>query len=92
MSDVNTVTLYTTAWCPFCLRAKSLLQQKSIEFNEIPVDGDTQKRQEMMRLSGRHTVPQIWIGTTHIGGCDELMNLERSGKLDQLLSELDAQS
>ncbi|MCH8529802.1 MAG: glutaredoxin 3 [Saccharospirillum sp.] len=92
MSEASTVTLYTTAWCPFCLRAKALLQQKSIKFNEIPVDGDTQKRQEMMRLSGRHTVPQIWIGNTHVGGCDELMSLERSGKLDQLLSELDTQS
>lgn len=88
--ETKPVTLFTTAWCPYCLRAKSLLQQKGVEFNEIPVDGDYEKRQEMMRLSGRQTVPQIWVGKTHVGGCDELMNLERNGKLDELLAELDA--
>ena len=88
--ETKPVTLFTTAWCPYCLRAKSLFQQKGVEFNEISVDGDYEKRQEMMRLSGRHTVPQIWVGKTHVGGCDELMGLERNGKLDELLAELDA--
>lgn len=92
MTQANTVTLYTTAWCPFCLRAKALLQQKDVEFTEIPVDGDYEKRQEMMRMSGQRTVPQIWIGSTHVGGCDELMSLERNGQLDHLLNELDTQS
>jgi glutaredoxin 3 len=88
MSESTPVTLYTTAWCPFCLRAKALLQQKKIGFEEIPVDGDYQKRQEMMQRSGQRTVPQIWIGPTHIGGCDELMSLERRGELDRMLGEL----
>tara|TARA_R110002073_G_scaffold5880_4_gene35793 strand:- start:4894 stop:5133 length:240 start_codon:yes stop_codon:yes gene_type:complete len=77
--------MYTTRFCPFCVRAKSLLEHKAVEFEEISVDGDPEKRREMMEKAGRHTVPQIWIGETHVGGCDELFMLERSGKLDELL-------
>lgn len=79
------VTLYTTRYCPYCVRAKHLLDQKKVAYREIPVDGDPGLRAEMERLSGRHTVPQIWIGDRHIGGCDELWALERRGELDALL-------
>lgn len=83
MSDV---TLYTTRFCPFCVRAKALLDHKSVPYTEISVDGNPELRQEMMAKSGRHTVPQIWIGETHVGGCDDLMALERRGALDEMLS------
>ncbi len=80
------VTIYTTAWCPFCIRAKMLLDKKQIKYTEIKVDGDQEKRQEMTKLSGGRTVPQIFIGETPIGGCDEMFALERQGELDALLS------
>ena len=79
------VTIYTTRFCPYCVRAKHLLNHKDISFNEIPVDGDPALRQELITKSGQFTVPQIWIGDTHVGGCDDLFALERAGKLDQLL-------
>lgn len=79
------ITLYTTQFCPFCIRAKQLLRKKSVDFCEIPVDGDPKRRQEMMNKSGRRTVPQIWIDDYHVGGCDDLYALERSGKLDALI-------
>lgn len=85
MSQSPAIRMYTTRFCPFCVRAKSLLEHKAVEFEEISVDGDPEKRREMMEKAGRHTVPQIWIGETHVGGCDELFMLERSGKLDELL-------
>ncbi len=84
---MQNVTIYTTAWCPFCIRAKMLLDHKKIEFTEIKVDGDPEKRREMTELSGGHTVPQIFIGDQPIGGCDDMFALERQGKLDQLLSD-----
>ncbi len=80
------VTIYTTAWCPFCIRAKMLLDKKQIKYTEIKVDGDQEKRQEMTKLSGGRTVPQIFIGETPIGGCDEMFALERQGELDALIS------
>ncbi|MGH1462780.1 MAG: glutaredoxin 3 [Neptuniibacter sp.] len=80
------VTIYTTAWCPFCIRAKMLLEHKSVTFEEIKVDGNLEQRQVMTRLSGGHTVPQIFINDSPIGGCDELFSLEHQGKLDELLS------
>lgn len=83
---MHDVTIYTTAWCPYCIRAKMLLDQKQVPFTEIKVDGDPAKRQEMTKLSGGHTVPQIFIGETPIGGCDEMFALERQGKLDELLN------
>ncbi|WP_286237074.1 glutaredoxin 3 [Neptuniibacter halophilus] len=80
------IIIYTTTWCPYCIRAKMLLDHKQVEYTEIKVDGDLSKRQEMTRLSGGHTVPQIFIGGTPIGGCDEMFALEHQGKLDELLS------
>lgn len=77
--------IYTTQFCPYCVRAKYLLDEKNIAYKEIKVDGNTQLRQEMTKKSGRNTVPQIWIKEKHIGGCDELMALQRSGQLDKLL-------
>ncbi len=79
------VVMYTTRFCPFCMRARALLQQKDVRYRDIAVDGKPELRQEMARKAGRHTVPQIWIGTTHVGGCDELMQLEREGRLDAML-------
>jgi glutaredoxin 3 len=67
------------------VRAKQLIEHKGLAFKERLIDGDPITRQEMMQLSGRHTVPQIWIGDTHIGGCDELFALERAGELDSLV-------
>ncbi len=81
-----TVTLYTSAFCGYCHRAKALLAQKGVDYSELSVDGQPQRRREMERLSGRSTVPQIWIGTTHVGGCDELYALERAGRLVALLA------
>jgi len=82
-----TVTIYSSDYCPFCVRAKQLLTAKNVAFNEIRVDGERELRQEMMEKSGRHTVPQIWIGETHVGGCDDLYALEREQKLDALLAQ-----
>lgn len=81
------VTLYTTRFCPYCVSAKQLLKSKRVDYVEIPVDGDLNKRAEMTELSGRRTVPQIWIGDRHIGGFDELAALDRQGRLDSLLEE-----
>lgn len=80
------VVLYTTRFCPFCVRAKSLLNHKQVSFEEIAVDNDPNKRREMTEKAGSRTVPQIWIGENHVGGCDELFMLERAGKLDALLA------
>ena len=81
------ITIYTTAACPYCLRAKALLREKSLAFNEIAVDGNPEARREMMlRASGRKTVPQIFFDGVHIGDCDELHELERNGELDKLLA------
>jgi len=83
---VKEVVIYTTRFCPFCVRAKYLLDNKNVPYTEISVDGDRALRAEMTAKAGRHTVPQIWIGDHHVGGCDELMAIERSGELDQLLA------
>jgi len=81
------VTIYTTAICPYCLRAKALLRKKNLAFAEIAVDGDPVARQEMAaRANGRKTVPQIFFDNIHIGDCDELHELDRNGKLDKLLA------
>jgi glutaredoxin 3 len=79
------VVIYTTAWCPYCIRAKQLLGQKGVAFDEIAVDSKPDLRAEMTRKAGRTSVPQIWIGDTHVGGCDDLYALERAGRLDALL-------
>ncbi|EQM81277.1 glutaredoxin 3 [Pseudomonas stutzeri] len=79
------VVIYTTAWCPYCIRAKNLLEHKGVDYEEIPVDGKPALRSEMAAKAGRTSVPQIWIGDAHVGGCDELHALERAGRLDALL-------
>ena len=83
---VSEVVIYTTRWCPFCIRAKALLAQKGVSYQEVPVDGDPATRQQMAERAGQTSVPQIWIGGQHIGGCDQLYGLERSGGLDPLLA------
>ncbi|CAG8864312.1 Glutaredoxin 3 [Pseudomonas fluorescens] len=79
------VIVYSSDYCPYCSRAKYLLQSKDVAFEEIKVDGKPQLRAEMSQKAGRTSVPQIWIGDTHVGGCDDLFALERAGKLDALL-------
>ncbi len=79
------VSLYTTRFCPFCVRAKMLLDAKQVAYTEVPVDFDQAERRLMATRAGSNTVPQIWIGEQHIGGCDELYQLEREGLLDDLL-------
>jgi len=79
------VVIYSSNWCPFCTRAKQLLASKQVAFKEINVDGNAALRAEMSKKAGRTSVPQVWIGTTHVGGCDDLYALERAGKLDALL-------
>lgn len=79
------VIVYSSDYCPYCSRAKHLLQSKGVDFEEIKVDGKPQLRAEMTQKAGRTSVPQIWIGASHVGGCDDLYALERAGKLDALL-------
>ena len=84
MSDI---VVYSSPFCPYCFMAKKLLAKKGVEFEEIDVVADPKRRQEMIdKASGRKTVPQIFIGETHVGGNDDLQALERAGKLDPLLS------
>ncbi len=81
------VTIYTKPYCPYCVRAVSLLEKKGVEFTEIEAAFDPDKRQEMVRRAkGKATVPQIVVGDEHIGGCDDMMALEYAGKLDTLLA------
>ena len=79
------IEIYTKATCPFCHRAKALLQSKGAQFNEVAIDNDPKKREEMIERSGRTTVPQIFIDGQHIGGCDDLHALDAKGGLDPLL-------
>ena len=79
------ITLYSTRFCPYCMRAKSLLNRKSVEYNEIRVN-NPEIRAEMEKRSGRTSVPQIFIGEHHIGGYDDMAELDRSGKLDPLIN------
>jgi glutaredoxin 3 len=80
------VTIYTTKFCPYCIMAKRLLTKKGASFEEIDVSRAPEVRAEMTaKAGGRGTVPQIWIGGTHVGGCDDLYELDRSGSLDGLL-------
>jgi len=80
------VIIYTTGWCPYCQRARKLLEKKGVSFTEIDVESAPEKRAEMQARSGRRTVPQIFIGDSHVGGCDDLHDLEDEGKLDALLA------
>ncbi len=84
---MSQVTIFTKPYCPFCIRALDLLEKKGVAFTEVEAAFDPDKRQEMIRRSGgRATFPQIFVGEQHIGGCDEMMALERDGKLDPLLA------
>ena len=79
------ITMYSTRFCPYCIRARFLLDSKNVSYSDIGVDARPELRREMMEKSGRRTVPQIWIGERHVGGYDDLALLERQGKLDELL-------
>ncbi|MDB5557534.1 MAG: grxC [Enterovirga sp.] len=81
------ITIYTKAWCPYCAAAKELLQNKGAPFDEIDIGAQPDRRSEMMtRSGGRSTVPQIFVGEQHVGGCDDLYALDRRGELDRLLA------
>ncbi|AWM81546.1 glutaredoxin 3 [Gammaproteobacteria bacterium ESL0073] len=80
------IIIYTSAWCPYCIRAKQLLTQKGVTFQEISVDGKSDVRAEMSQKANSNSVPQIWINDFHVGGCDDLVALENEGKLDKLLA------
>jgi glutaredoxin 3 len=80
------VTIYTKPFCPYCSAALGLLQKKGVDFTEIVASNDPEKRKEMMERSGGYTYPQIFVGDRHIGGCDDMMALERRGELDPLLT------
>jgi glutaredoxin 3 len=79
------VTLYTSDWCPYCRRARELLAKKNVTLTEINVEDEPKFREEMIARSNRRTVPQIFIGDKHVGGCDDLLELDRSGELDRLI-------
>ena len=79
------VQIYVTGWCPYCDRARRLLKEKNVDFEEIDVEARPEARAEMMARSGRRTVPQIFIGGTHVGGCDDLYELDAANGLDPLL-------
>ena len=80
------IVIYATQWCPYCRQAKALLARKGQRWDEIDVEADPARRDEMVKRSGRRTVPQIWIGERHVGGFDDLAALEASGELDALLA------
>jgi glutaredoxin 3 len=80
------VIIYSSDYCPFCQRALALLDSKGVSYQTISVDGQLAVRQAMAERAGRTSVPQIWIGDTHVGGCDDLYALEAAGKLDALLA------
>ena len=85
---MSNVEIYTTRYCPYCVSAKALLSRKQVQFTEIDVSGDPQGRATMVaRANGCMTVPQIFIGDTHVGGSDDLHELEHAGKLDPLLAQ-----
>lgn len=82
------IRMYATAVCPYCVRAEQLLRRKGVQdIEKVRVDQDPARRDEMISLTGRRTVPQIFIGDTHVGGCDDLYELEHQGKLDALLQQ-----
>ena len=84
---MTVVEIYTKTFCSYCWRAKMLLESKGVAFNEISVDFGGELRQQMIqRANGRTTVPQIFIGDTHVGGCDDLLALEHDGRLDELIA------
>ena len=80
------VRIYTTRTCGYCVAAKNLLANKGLAFDEVSVDGDPVRRRELVVMSGRHIVPQIWVGETHVGGYDDLRRLEQQGELDRMIA------
>jgi glutaredoxin 3 len=85
---MQAVKMYTTAVCPYCTRAKSILKAKGVEaIEEIRIDQDPEAMKHMMDITGRRTVPQIFIGSTHVGGCDDLMALDSAGGLSKMLQQ-----
>ncbi len=91
VSPMPEIVIYTTAFCPYCHAAKDLLARKGADYSEIDVTGDPEGRRRMTeRAGGRRTVPQIFIGDRHVGGCDELYALDRRGELDRLLQPQEA--
>lgn len=85
MSTSAVVLMYSKSWCPYCQRAKALLDHKGVSFEEVDIESHPERREEMIQRSGRRTVPQIFIGERHIGGSDDLYGLEAAGRLDRLL-------
>ena len=84
---MSKVEIYTTRYCPYCISAKALMTRKNVKFTEIDVSGDPQGRAKMIeRANGRMTVPQIFVGEVHVGGSDDLHELERAGRLEALLN------
>ncbi|NHN78690.1 glutaredoxin 3 [Azotobacter chroococcum] len=81
------IVIYTRDWCSYCARAKRLLDAKGVLYQEIDIEGRPELEAEMRRKAGRTSVPQIWIGDAHVGGCDDLHALERAGRLDALLGD-----
>lgn len=79
------IVMYAAGWCPYCQRARGLLTKKGLAFTEIDVDSGPAVREQMIARSGRRTVPQIFIGERHVGGCDDLFALDGSGELDRLI-------
>lgn len=79
------IVMYSTAYCPYCMQARTLLEKKGVEYTDIRIDDEPHRRDEMIAKSGRHTVPQIFIDGQHIGGCDDMYALENQGQLDKLL-------
>ena len=84
---MNKVVMYTTQYCPYCIAARRLLDGKGVEYQDIRVDNQPRLREEMMKKSRRQTVPQIWIGKTHVGGFDDLYALQQRGVLDGMLRD-----
>jgi glutaredoxin 3 len=85
---MQAVKMYTTQVCPYCIRAKQLLKSKGVQtIDEVRIDTNPSEREHMMQITGRRTVPQIFIGSTHVGGCDDLVALDQAGKLLPLLQQ-----
>lgn len=82
------IIIYTKTHCPYCVKAKNLLQRKNAKFTEISVEDDKIKEEMIRKSGGRMTVPQIFIGNTHVGGCDDLYDLDKKGELDEMLSSV----
>jgi glutaredoxin 3 len=80
------ITIYTTSYCPYCVRAKDLLKKKGQSFKEVNAEDDKVREEMITKAGGRRTVPQIFIGSTHVGGCDDLYALDKAGKLDAMLA------